>query len=64
MSKRTKHMFLKSLTIRSFGRETYNGFFTLDDVLEEQINLKDEIGKFKEFAKPKYSKEREKSTNF
>ena len=61
MSKRTKHMILKSLTIRSFGRETYNGFFTLDDVLEEQINLKNEL---KEFAKPKNSKEREKSTNF
>ena len=61
MSKRTKHMFLKSLIIRSFGRET---FFTLDDVLDEQINLKDEIGKFKEFAKPTNSKKREKSTNF
>ena len=39
--------FQKFKTIRSFGREIYSGIITLHDVLEEQINLKDEIDNFK-----------------
>ena len=38
--------------IRHFRREIYNGI-TLNDVFEEQTNLKDEIDKFKDFTMPK-----------
>ena len=40
--------FQKFKTIRSSGREIYSGIIKLDDALEKQINLKDEIDKFKE----------------
>ena len=40
--------FKKFKTIRSFGREIYNGIITLNNAYEEQINLKSEIDKFKE----------------
>ena len=45
--------FQKFKTKRSFGREIYRGIITLNDVLEEQINLKDDINKFKECTKSK-----------
>ena len=48
--------FQKFKTIRSFGREIYSSIITLNDTLEEQINLKDEIDKFNESSKPKRSK--------
>ena len=48
--------FQKFKTIRSFGREIYGSIITLNDTLEEQINLKDEIDKFNESSKPKRSK--------
>ena len=40
-------------TIRSVERDIYDGIRTLHDTLEKQINLKDEIHKFKESAKQK-----------
>ena len=42
------------------GREIYSGILTLNDALEKQINLKDEIDKFKESKKPKKSQRRKK----
>ena len=49
------YYFQKSETILSFGREIYSSILTLNVALEEQINLKDGIDKFKESAKPKPS---------
>ena len=46
------HDFQKFERIRSFGRENYNYELTPGDALEEQINLKNEIYKFKESIKP------------
>ena len=43
--KRIKHDFQKFKTIRSFWREICSAIITLNDALEEQINLKDEIDK-------------------
>ena len=51
--KKDETYFQKSKTILSFGREIYSGILTLNDALEEQINLKDEIDKFKESTKLK-----------
>ena len=48
--------FQKFKTIRSFEREIYSSIITLNDTLEEQINLKDEIDKCNESSKPKRSK--------
>ena len=39
--------------MRSFGRDNLNGFVTLDDSFEEQINLENKINKFYDSAKPK-----------
>ena len=52
--------FQKFETIRSFGREIYNNYLSLDDALELQIILKDEINIFKEPAKLKESIRKEK----
>ena len=41
-----KFDFEKFKIIKSFGREIYSDNLTLDDVLGEQINWKDEIEKF------------------
>ena len=52
--------FQKFKTIRSFGREIYCIILTLDHAIEEQINLKGEIDKFKESAKPKRQAKKQK----
>ena len=52
--------FQKFEAIRSFGREIYNNYLSLDDALELQIILKDEINIFKEPAKLKESIRKEK----
>ena len=46
--------------IRSFGREIYNNYFSLDDALEQQIILKDVIDIFKKSSTPKESFKKEK----
>ena len=46
--------------IRSFGREIYNNYFSLDDALEQQIILKDVIDIFKKSTTPKESVKKEK----
>ena len=50
-------------TIRSFRRDIYSKPFTLNDALEEEINLKDEIDKFKESTKLE-NQEKKKRTDF
>ena len=45
--------FQKFKVIKSFGRESYKDVITLNDAFEEQINLKNEIGNFNEYTKPK-----------
>ena len=52
--------FQKFKAIRSFGREVYNNYLSLDDALELQIRLKDDIDIFKESTKPKASLRKEK----
>ena len=47
-----KFDFEKFKIIKSFGREIYCDNLTLDDVLGEQINWKDEIEKFWKSTKP------------
>ena len=42
-----------------FGREIYKGIVKLNDAFIEQINLKNDINKFKESAKPKNLDKRE-----
>ena len=42
-----------------FGREIYKGIVELNDAFIEQINLKNDINKFKESAKPKNLDKRE-----
>ena len=49
-------------TIRSFRRDIYSKIFTLNDVLEEEINLKDEIDKFKESTKLENQEKRKELT--
>ena len=49
-------------TIRSFRRDTYSKIFTLNDALEEEINLKDEIDKFKESTKLENQEKRKELT--
>ena len=56
--------FQKFETLRYFGREIHNGILALNDALEEQINLKYEIDKSKESAKPKTSDKMKKALNF
>ena len=52
-------------TIKYFERETYNYKLTLKDALKDQINLENEIDKFKEFTQPQNpDKKGKKSTNF
>ena len=53
MIRKKIHDFQKFKTIRSFGREIYNGELemTLQDVLEKQIKFKNERDKFKESVK-------------
>ena len=41
-----KYDFQKFKTIRSFGRDIYSINLSLDDALEEQVNLSDEIISF------------------
>ena len=41
-----KYDFQKFKTIRSFGRDIYSINLSLDDALEEQVNLRDEINSF------------------
>ena len=49
------------MTIRSFGKEIYNNGLSLDDLIEQQMRLKDDINVFKESTKPKQSvKEKKK----
>ena len=48
--------------IRSFGREIYNNYFSLDDALEQQIILKDVIDIFKKSSTPKESFKKEKNS--
>ena len=49
-------------TIRSFRRDIYSKIFTLNDALEEEINLKDEIDKFKESTKLENQEKRKELT--
>ena len=53
---------LKKLkTIISFGREIYDGVITLNNGVEELINLKNKIDKFNAYPKPKcWNKKEEK----
>ena len=52
-------------TIKYLERETYNYKLTLEDALKHQINLENEIDKFKEFTQPQNpDKKEKKSTNF
>ena len=44
--------FQRFTAITSLGREIYNDYLTLEDALEEQINLKNKIDKSKESTKP------------
>ena len=44
--KEKKYDFQKFKTIRSFGRDIYSINLSLDDALEEQVNLSDEINSF------------------
>ena len=46
---------IKFMTIRSFGKEIYNNDLSLDDLIEQQMRLKDDINVFKESTKPKQS---------
>ena len=55
--------FQKFNTISSFVGEIYNNDLSIDDVLEQQIRLKDDIDIFKESTKPKESVKKEKSAN-
>ena len=49
------------MTIRYFGKEIYNNDLSLDDLIEQQMRLKDDINVFKESTKPKQSvKEKKK----
>ena len=52
--------FQKFKAIRSFGRDIYNDFITLNDAFEEQINLKNETDHFNENTKPKKLKKKKK----
>ena len=45
--------FQKFKAIRSFGRDIYSDFITLNDAFEEQINLKNVTDYFNENTKPK-----------
>ena len=47
-------------TIRCFGREIYSCIITLNDGFEGQMNLKNEIDNFNEYAKLKSWNEKEK----
>ena len=51
--KHNTYDFQKFQIIRYFEREIYSGILTLNHALEKQINVKDEIDKFKESTKPK-----------
>ena len=53
--------FQKLKTIKSFAREIYNDNLTLEDALGEQINIKNEIDKFKKSTKPQNSNKKEKN---
>ena len=44
-----------------FAREIYNDDLTLEDALGEQINIKNEIDKFKKSTKPQNSNKKEKN---
>ena len=63
-----KYDFQKFKTIRSFGRDIYSINLSLDDALEEKVNLSDEIislQKFKKYMKPKTQEKKEqKSVTF
>ena len=50
------------MTIRSFGKEIYNNDLSLDDLIEQQMRLKDDINVFKESTKPKQSVKEKKRT--
>ena len=51
-------------TITSFGREIYSDELTLEDALEEQINFKNEIDRFKESAKLEKPRQKIKNVDF
>ena len=59
-----KHDFQKFKIVRSFKTEIYSGITMLNDVLEEQINLRDEINTFKVSKKPRNPDKRLKKNNF
>ena len=58
IKKEVKHIFK-----RLFRREIYSCIITLNDALEEQINLKNKIDKFKESTKPKNTAKKKNSTD-
>ena len=57
------YYFQKFKTIRSFERETYNNYLSLDDALELQIRWKNDIDILKNLQNRKYQTKKEKSTN-
>ena len=60
-----RYDFQKFKTIRSFGIEICNDELALEDPLEEQVEIKNEIDKFKESMKQKaLDKQEKKSLTF
>ena len=57
------YYFQKFKTIRSFERETYNNYLSLDDALELQIRWKNDIDILKNLQNRKNQTKKEKSTN-
>ena len=53
------YYFQRLKTITPSWREIYRGILALDDALEKQMNLKDEIDKFKESKKPENQEKKE-----
>ena len=54
----------KSETIQSFGSDICNGLITLNNELEEQINLKNESDQFYIFTKSKSQQNEEKTLTY
>ena len=50
------------MTIRSFGKEIYNNDLSLDDLIEQQMRLKDDINVFKNLRNQNNQLKRKKRT--
>ena len=53
---------IKFMTIRSFGKEIYNNDLSLDDLIEQQMRLKDDINVFKNLRNQNNQLKRKKRT--